>query len=696
MRSLTSVLCLLLWACEPSNVVDAGAGGGGGGGAATGGGGATGGGLTGGGAGGGAVSCTSVCDETQVCEDGSCVGRALNLTWSSPGDGALAQPGPVLLRAFITPFPGRPQQPPAQLSATLTAPDGGVTTAALVMDASGYSSSVMLTRGSWSARTSYGALVARQTFQVGAVPTVLAVDVSPVADAGVSTSVARFEDFAWPNSHRRDAHVTVRVRATAGEVEPGSLSAAILSGGQRTVLAATTCPTNMQCITGCACFDADLSVPRLDAFRGEFALEASGRDSDGQPVLATNAPTIRVTRWMWGIRFFTTTSGFAEGPYAVLDSRGRAIVAYRQGASAVTASLDVNGRYVWQSAAWTQSTPVVGEWPDAGEVVFLPNFGEAIRTTSTTTGAAIETASPTALFGVEREMSLAPMEPDGGTRILLGVTYAGDPSSPELFAYGPGVWNRRALPGANLQIATAGDGLDLFYAYSDLGNRPSLTKRRFSGTQWSTVGDVSPPIAAGHLVPSDGGVIIGALFANGASWLRWPVSTAIDWTYQTPNAGGTTGFVMPTSQELIGARATNTSSELVRLRIGDSSPAATRTLPAASAGAPALAADGLVFVTTVGGHLLALDRGSLATRWQETFGNESFESSPLLDCARDATGQVIPGRPGRVILVGRAGRAYSVIIDGHGVDTTSPWPLAFHDPANTNNAQTPLGPFACP
>jgi hypothetical protein len=45
---------------------------------------------------------------------------------------------------------------------------------------------------------------------------------------------------------------------------------------------------------------------------------------------------------------------------------------------------------------------------------------------------------------------------------------------------------------------------------------------------------------------------------------------------------------------------------------------------------------------------------------------------------------------------GRAGRAYSVIIDARGMDTTAPWPVTFHDPANTNNAQTLLSQFACP
>lgn len=104
----------------------------------------------------------------------------------------------------------------------------------------------------------------------------------------------------------------------------------------------------------------------------------------------------------------------------------------------------------------------------------------------------------------------------------------------------------------------------------------------------------------------------------------------------------------------------------------------------------------LVFLVDSAGGLSVRPRGTLTQTWATVFPSERFEGSPSLDCARDAAGQVLSGRPGRLLAAGTTGRLYSIIIDSRGIDTQASWPLQLHDPANTNNRQTSLARFACP
>ena len=51
-----------------------------------------------------------------------------------------------------------------------------------------------------------------------------------------------------------------------------------------------------------------------------------------------------------------------------------------------------------------------------------------------------------------------------------------------------------------------------------------------------------------------------------------------------------------------------------------------------------------------------------------------------------------PGQPAGAVMStayvsGADGKLYAVIVDGQ-LDTSAPWPKAFHDPRNTNNAGT--------
>lgn len=667
-------------------------------------------GVTGGGSGGGTaqdagpVTCEPACDDTQVCEARQCVSRALAVRWLSPGDGARIDAGLTTLTAIIVPFTGREQRWPTTMQATLTGSDGGATPVTLEIDDGGYSAAVPISRGEWTASVSLGALTARQSFRAGPVSPTLRVDVSPIPDAGISTNIVRFEDPQYPSSYRRDDHVTVRLRVEAGDFQADSFAATLVSDGQNTLLSRVTCPAAMACANvGCACFDADLSVPAFEKFRGVFQLVAGVRDADGALVQvdsSTGAPTLRVTRWAWGRRFFLTNSGPdpAFGPYFAVDSSGRLVAAYAQGANAVTAGIDSVGNPLWQLVRSTLTSPVIAQWPDAGEVVHTPNIEQGIVSLDTASGAVIARGSPTQYATVSLETSLVPAAAlDGGFDTLVGLTYPGDPSVHQLFTFNPAGWTTTAASTNGDFWSLTGNGADVIWGVSSSFGNARLNARTYQDPQWQPARVLDTPTPAWRLVPTDAGVVQSSAYPRDPSWLSWSthLNTA-DWSAAAGSSWPARGFVMPSSHELIGARfLSQTNSELVRQVVGASAPAVRVTMPAVNA-APALGADGTVYVLTISGQLYALRGNSLATIWQESFTTESFENYPILDCGRNRAGAVTPGAPGRLILAGRSGRAYSIIVDSRGLDTNAPWPLEFHDPANTNNAQTDLARWACP
>jgi hypothetical protein len=82
--------------------------------------------------------------------------------------------------------------------------------------------------------------------------------------------------------------------------------------------------------------------------------------------------------------------------------------------------------------------------------------------------------------------------------------------------------------------------------------------------------------------------------------------------------------------------------------------------------------------------------------WSLTGLGSAVQSSPAIDCARDAAGAKLAGRPGVLYVASNSGKLFSFIVDSHGLDTTAPWPKYQHDPRNTGNSSTPMTEFICP
>ena len=117
-------------------------------------------------------------------------------------------------------------------------------------------------------------------------------------------------------------------------------------------------------------------------------------------------------------------------------------------------------------------------------------------------------------------------------------------------------------------------------------------------------------------------------------------------------------------------------------------------------GAPAVGSDKVIYVSTRGKKLFALDTApgtpETATKLWEVDLGASSDSSPALDCSRDASGAAIPGRPGVLYVGADDGKLYAFITDSRGLDTTAPWPKFHRDPRNSADATVDLNTFKCP
>ncbi len=100
-----------------------------------------------------------------------------------------------------------------------------------------------------------------------------------------------------------------------------------------------------------------------------------------------------------------------------------------------------------------------------------------------------------------------------------------------------------------------------------------------------------------------------------------------------------------------------------------------------------------VYSASTGGVIDARAKDSLSLIWQLAPGVGTVNSSPTLDCSRDASGAAIPGAPG-VLYVPAGGKLHAFVVDGAGLDSSARWPKYQHDARNTGNPDTVIPP--CP
>jgi hypothetical protein len=66
------------------------------------------------------------------------------------------------------------------------------------------------------------------------------------------------------------------------------------------------------------------------------------------------------------------------------------------------------------------------------------------------------------------------------------------------------------------------------------------------------------------------------------------------------------------------------------------------------------------------------------------------DTSPTLDCQRDAGGAGVTGASTGTLYVVGGTKLYSFIVDSPGLDINAPWPKYQRDARNTGNPATPV------
>jgi len=92
-----------------------------------------------------------------------------------------------------------------------------------------------------------------------------------------------------------------------------------------------------------------------------------------------------------------------------------------------------------------------------------------------------------------------------------------------------------------------------------------------------------------------------------------------------------------------------------------------------------------LLVTTSTGQLFAVRQSDGSVAWSATLSatNAALQPANIFTSGGQPAGEVLS----TAYVSGADGKLYAVIVDGE-LDTTSPWPKAFHDRRNTNNAGT--------
>ena len=106
----------------------------------------------------------------------------------------------------------------------------------------------------------------------------------------------------------------------------------------------------------------------------------------------------------------------------------------------------------------------------------------------------------------------------------------------------------------------------------------------------------------------------------------------------------------------------------------------------------ALGSAGSRYLLTLDGHLES-HLVTLALDWTEGLDAMAFESSPTIDCFRDA-GVPAQSSTGVLYAGSTGGNLFAVVVDDPGLDATAPWPKYQHDIRNTGNPGTSIA--ACP
>ncbi len=642
--------------------------------------------------------CTPSCSGWQLCgADGGCQDQQGALHFTQPSAALTMKPGtlPVVLAFTNT---GLSAYPP---SVTLTAaqPDGGLLFNGPVSgDGGTYAQSLNLDAGDgvYALQGTYGLSSDSVSVTVDGTP--------PTVTVEVQAAPARPADGGWlaPQTWRRDEVPLVLVRGNEPLLDAGlSLEGAAAGVSRRMLGDCTGAGLGAGCLTGaCYCFEADFSVPTLNALDGGFALAGTGVDFALNGAAGMKTEPVTRLRWVQD-----TGSGYVIHASPALASDGTVLVG--------DTNTNTNGNlYAYAPSGvrkWSQSLGAFEVSPAVG----LVNGGatEVVYVAYNTSSGAVAEARSTSGGGLYNLATCA--EPTYAARTsfalgqLNGLAGAGialaHATSPALVAVRPdGALSNQKCDGALVTPNAANaiganmvtDNAGTYYYPDDtrsvLGFAYTTSWASSPNSAWSQLGApdggaatqqfnglaMNMALGSPHLVVSSAGCSGGPSCAGLAQVGVGSTYPTADWTQGTfstsPSATDGTGFAFAgdASHSLVKASAT-----------GVLSAAATGT----PRGAPVLGTKGLVYLQSDNRTLYVFDKTPML-QWavpNVTGSTGTVYASPALDCNRL---QPSAGRPG-VLYLAAGSQIAAVVVDSDKLDGTATWPKYQRDARNSGNLQ---------
>jgi hypothetical protein len=475
----------------------------------------------------------------------------------------------------------------------------------------------------------------------------------------------------------------------------------------------------------CACFQVDLAQRSLvmspGAINGTVGLALNPvQDIYGNPSLPTSPATIEVTRFKW-VRTLSV-DGSALPTAIAITPTGTVLVGANTSSTASLMAFRPDGRTLWQDTTsyfQFRAGPLVGTQgiylglsvPERGDLLRRVDLnGQSPRDvcgdsaglfTLSSPGLALAALGPNETIwavrvgGADGNYALR-AEPLSGVCISSPPLSAGGRSEVAVSGQEVLVGGRQSSPVTLLSTELDGGVIS---TRGTLLTQPVIPQSLFAlgPGLWGGAGD---PNGGGVFVfssPADGGTLSGTVAS--VRWQRNGGGPGVaGGTRARPiiYAGTVEGDVVARPVDVEGGRVAEDGGLMRTV-----SP-----LEYQTSHAPLLGRGGRLYLLGRRGVLRSVDAASLAQEWFWTVpaalasGFDTSNATELnLDLNRDAADPCGAGQPGVLYFAtssSSGARLWAILVDSAGVDRNAPWPRAQHDPANSANLGTDLGPYTCP
>ncbi|WP_434391122.1 PQQ-binding-like beta-propeller repeat protein [Melittangium boletus] len=513
----------------------------------------------------------------------------------------------------------------------------------------------------------------------------------------------------------RDQTVTMRLESEATDFDATSARVVVQghAGGTNVTDLAVTQVT--PCARAwCGAVDVPLWRPGLEAFRGTFQVDVTGKDRVGNE--GTARTSIPVTRWKWA---FDGASGAILSSPAI-GEKGTVYFG-TSGTGGKVFALNPEGTRKWEAQLGpVRGSPAVKPAPDGTEHVYV--------------GASTDSGG--ILFGLDGTGKTSGQCPEQGRKLNFGPILSGTllletattPGSPTMeaaiaFSSGSTVLILNTATGAcssassfNTPLGSSliGKGNDFYYSVVDAsdpsdewyflsalhfvngsrGNKPGYDQPQLNASATGmalaqTNNDTHILASLGTTSPLSGGIqVYNSETGRGPSW-TYPRS--MSGVPPVRNLILSAGNVVYFGHEVATGAAPLTAIELFATAPRISIPSA-----GSFPGAPVLGATGTLYTASATGtatdvgEVSAWRADNLALHWKLNDSVGRAQVSPALDCSRQPDGAPMAQDKGILYVPAIDGHLYALVVDSPGLDKTAPWPKYQHDARNSGNFSSPI------